>query len=177
MDPPPSTLSSSFMRTMLEVCLTIHAAYGQILLDLLNEVVALRANLVDARGASPPAPPFDESWLPFGNTSQKRKCIVIRGDEIGEMRYLFWCRLYFRGRYQLCFDDVLYMLRGDFYFLFFLCSCFIYFCVLVSQTMIHWLWFILWGYSWYMSFILCFVKTRNLFWFTCIFPHMRLWFV
>ena len=61
MDPPPSTLSFSFMRTMLEVCLTIHAAYGQILLDLLNEVVALRANLVDARGASPLTPPFDES--------------------------------------------------------------------------------------------------------------------
>ena len=53
---------------------------------------------------------------------------MIRGDEIGEVRYLFWCRLYFRGRYQLCFDDVLYMLRGDFYFLFFI---FIFFYVLV----------------------------------------------
>ena len=60
-DPPPSTSSSSSMRTMLETCLTVQAAHGQILLDLLNEVAALRVDLVDARGASPPAPPSDES--------------------------------------------------------------------------------------------------------------------
>ena len=60
-DPPPSTSSSSSMRTMLETCLTVQAAHGQILLDLLNEVAALRANLADARGVSPLAPPSDES--------------------------------------------------------------------------------------------------------------------
>ena len=55
---------------------------------------------------------------------------MIGGDEIGETRYFFWCRLYFRGRYELCFEDVLYMLRGDFFIFFmflfylFLCSCF-----------------------------------------------------
>ena len=43
-DPPPSTSSSSFMHTMLETCLTIQAAYRQILLDLINEVAALRAD-------------------------------------------------------------------------------------------------------------------------------------
>ena len=61
MDPSPSTSSSSFMRTMLEMCLTVQVAHGQILLDLLNEVAALRADLADARGASPPTPPSDES--------------------------------------------------------------------------------------------------------------------
>ena len=60
-DRPPFTSSSSSMRTMLETCLTVQAAHGQILLDLLNEVVALRAYLTDARGASPSAPPSDES--------------------------------------------------------------------------------------------------------------------
>ena len=60
-DPPPSTSPSSSMRTMLEKCLTVQGAHGQILLDLLNEVVTLRANLANARGASPPAPPSDES--------------------------------------------------------------------------------------------------------------------
>ena len=37
-DPPPSTSSSS---SMLETCLTIHVAHGQLLLDLLNVVTAL----------------------------------------------------------------------------------------------------------------------------------------
>ena len=59
MDPPPSTSSSLSMRTMLETCLTIQAAHGQILLDLLNEVAALRVDLADARCASPSAPPSD----------------------------------------------------------------------------------------------------------------------
>ena len=61
MDPPPSTSSSSSMHTLLETCLTVQVVHGQILLDLLNEVVALQANLVGARGAFPLAPPSDES--------------------------------------------------------------------------------------------------------------------
>ena len=60
-DPPPSTTSSSSMCTMLETCLIVQVAHRHILLDLLNEVAALRVDLVDARGASPPAPPSDES--------------------------------------------------------------------------------------------------------------------
>ena len=61
MDPPPFTSSSSFMRTMLKTCLIVQVTHGQILLDLLNEVAALRENLAHARGASPPGPPSDES--------------------------------------------------------------------------------------------------------------------
>ena len=60
-DPPPSTTSSSSMCTMLETCLTVQVAHGHILLDLLNQVAALRVDLADARGASPPAPHSDES--------------------------------------------------------------------------------------------------------------------
>ena len=40
-DPPLFTSSSSFMRTMLEMCLIVQAAHGQLLLDLLNEVTTL----------------------------------------------------------------------------------------------------------------------------------------
>ena len=41
--------------------MTTQATYGQILLDVLNKLHALRADLVDARGSTPPASPFDES--------------------------------------------------------------------------------------------------------------------
>ena len=59
-DPPPSTPTSSSITTMLEMCLTVQATYGQLLLDLLNEVAALQADLATTRGASPPAPPSDQ---------------------------------------------------------------------------------------------------------------------
>ena len=59
--PPSSTSSSLSMHTMLETCLTVQVTHGQILLDLPNEVTALRADLAHTRGASPPAPPSDES--------------------------------------------------------------------------------------------------------------------
>ena len=38
--------------------MTIQAAHGQILLDVLTELQALRADLAGARRSSPP-PPFD----------------------------------------------------------------------------------------------------------------------
>ena len=43
---------------MLDTIMTIQAAHGQILLDVLTELQALRADLVGARRSSPP-PPFD----------------------------------------------------------------------------------------------------------------------
>ena len=51
-DPPPSTLSNSSLHAMLDNILTIQALHGQILLDVLNEVAALRANLAHARGST-----------------------------------------------------------------------------------------------------------------------------
>ena len=61
MDPPPSTSSDSSLHAMLDTVLTIQTAHGQLLLDVLNEVVALRAEFAGARGSTPPAPPSDES--------------------------------------------------------------------------------------------------------------------
>ena len=61
MDPPPSTSSDSSLRAMLDNILTIQVAHRQILLDVLNEVAVLRADLVHARGSAPQAPHSDES--------------------------------------------------------------------------------------------------------------------
>ena len=61
MDPPPSTSSNSSLRAMLDNILTVQAVHGQILLDVLNEVAALRAYLADARGSTPSAPLSDKS--------------------------------------------------------------------------------------------------------------------
>ena len=61
LDPPPSTSSDSSLHAMLDTIMTVQAAHGQLLLDVLNELHALRADLVDARDSAPPAPPFDES--------------------------------------------------------------------------------------------------------------------
>ena len=60
-DPPPSTSSDSPLRAMLDYILTIQAAHGQILLDVLNKVAALQADFAHARGCTPRAPPSNES--------------------------------------------------------------------------------------------------------------------
>ena len=61
MDPPLSTSSDSSLRNMLDTVMTIQAKHGQLLLDALNELHALRANLANDRGSTPQGPPFDES--------------------------------------------------------------------------------------------------------------------
>jgi len=51
--------------------MTVQAAYGQLLVDMLIKLQALREDLVSIK-RSPAQPPFDdESQLPFGNSSQK----------------------------------------------------------------------------------------------------------
>ena len=44
----------------------------------------------------------------------------------------------------------------------------LFYCFLFHMWYVSY-WFILWGYSWYMSFIFYFVKSRIFFCFTCIF--------
>ena len=41
--------------------MTVHAAHGQILVDMLDELHALRADLVSLR-RSPSPPPFDDGF-------------------------------------------------------------------------------------------------------------------
>ena len=60
-DPLPSTSSDSSLRAMLDTVLTVQASHGQLLLDVLNDVAALRAELAIARGSTPPASPSKES--------------------------------------------------------------------------------------------------------------------
>ena len=57
--PPPSTSDDSDIRCMLEIAMTVQAAHGQILVDMLDELRALRAYLEHLRLSLPP-PPFDD---------------------------------------------------------------------------------------------------------------------
>ena len=73
--PPPTTSDDSNIRHMLDHVLTIQAAHGQILVDVLDEIRALRPELAQFRRSSLP-PPFDDGFLlPFGIPSQKRGSI------------------------------------------------------------------------------------------------------
>ena len=59
--PPPFTLNVFDIRYTLETVMTIQAAHGQLLVDLLDEIRALRADLEHFR-RSPPPPPFDDGF-------------------------------------------------------------------------------------------------------------------
>ena len=56
---PPSTSDDSNIRRMLETVMTVQAAHGQILVDLLDELRALRADLNHLRRLTP-SPLFDD---------------------------------------------------------------------------------------------------------------------
>ena len=57
--PPPITSDDSDIRRTLDHVLTVQAAHGQILADVLDEIRALRAELARFQRSSPP-PPFDD---------------------------------------------------------------------------------------------------------------------
>ena len=44
-DPPPSSLSDSSIRSMLDTVMTVQTAHGQLLVDVLTKLQALRADL------------------------------------------------------------------------------------------------------------------------------------
>ena len=58
-DPPPSSLSNASLRSMLDTIMIVQVAHGQILVDVLAELQALRVDLVSVQ-RSPPPPPFDD---------------------------------------------------------------------------------------------------------------------
>ena len=57
--PPPPTSDDSNIQRMLETVVTIQAAHGQILVDMFDELRALRADLEHLRRLPLP-PPFDD---------------------------------------------------------------------------------------------------------------------
>ena len=59
--PPPTTSEDSDIRRTLDHVLTIQATQGQILVDVLDEIRGLRADLARFRGSSSP-PPFDDGF-------------------------------------------------------------------------------------------------------------------
>ena len=59
--PPPTTSDDSDIRCTLDYVLTVQAAQGQILVDVLDEIRGLRADLARFQRSSPP-PPFDDGF-------------------------------------------------------------------------------------------------------------------
>ena len=59
--PPPSTSDDSSIRSMLDTIMTVQAAHGQLLVDVLTKLQALSAKLASIRRFSPPPPSNDES--------------------------------------------------------------------------------------------------------------------
>ena len=59
-EPLASSLGDTFIRSMLDSVMTVQAMHGQLLLDVLTELQALRADLVSTRGSTPQPPPFDD---------------------------------------------------------------------------------------------------------------------
>ena len=53
--PPPSTSDDSDIRRMLETIIIVQAAHGQLLVDMLDELRALREDLEHLR----PSPPHE----------------------------------------------------------------------------------------------------------------------
>ena len=58
---PPTTSDDSDIRRTLDHVLTVQAAQGQILVDILDEIRGLRADLARFRSSSSP-PPFDDGF-------------------------------------------------------------------------------------------------------------------
>ena len=59
--PPPTTSDDSDIRRTLGHVLTVQAAQGQVLVDILDEIRGLRADLARFRSSSSP-PPFDDGF-------------------------------------------------------------------------------------------------------------------
>ena len=58
-DPPPSTLDVASIHRTLDTVMTVQAAHGQLLVDVLTELHVLHAEFGSFR-KSPPPPPFDD---------------------------------------------------------------------------------------------------------------------
>ena len=59
--PPPTTSDDSDIRRTLDHVLTVQVAQGQVLVDILDEIRGLQANLARFRSSSSP-PPFDDGF-------------------------------------------------------------------------------------------------------------------
>ena len=59
--PPPTTSDVSNIQRTLDHVLTVQAAHGQILVDVLDEICALQAELAQFQRSTPP-PPFDDGF-------------------------------------------------------------------------------------------------------------------
>ena len=116
--PPPPALDVSRVRRTLDTIMTIQAAHGQLLVDVLTELQALHAILASLR-RSPPPPPFNDRWLSSGNSTQKegkREYIWIR-DFVDKGRFLLF-RSFGAFRLYLSASSCIYIFWLMLYFFF-----------------------------------------------------------
>ena len=110
--------------------MTVQAAHGQILVDMLDELRAFWANLAHLR-CSPSPPPFDDGfWLPFGIPSQKGGVHfdTCRWRYIVILCFLFHCSLIYIYELFMIYVFVLCFVKSRNYFCF---TCIFYTCVYV----------------------------------------------
>ena len=84
--PPPTTSDDSDIRRTLDHILTVQAAQGQILVDVLDEICGFRADLAWFRCSSPPPPRKKESVdseLAHGRVSKFYWWVAIRSRAWG----------------------------------------------------------------------------------------------
>ena len=84
--PPPTTSDDSDIRRTLDHILTFQAAQGQILVDVLDEILGLQADLAWFRRSSPPPPrkkEYVDSKLAHGRVSKFYWWVAIRSQAWG----------------------------------------------------------------------------------------------
>ena len=59
-EPPTSSSSDDSIQSMLDTIMTVQVAHGQLILDVLIELQALRVDLTSTRVSTSQPPPFDD---------------------------------------------------------------------------------------------------------------------
>ena len=96
--PPSTTLDDSDIRRTLDHVLTVQAAQGQILVDVLDEIHGLQADLARFQRSSPPSP-FDDGFnCPLAFRHKKGEYIVVLREHfvfvfLGESISFCWLEL------------------------------------------------------------------------------------
>ena len=153
---------------MLDHVLTVQVAHGQILVDVLNEIRRLRAELAQFRQSSLPPPFNDGFWLPFGIPSQKWGVHIRVLFSGGDFFFFFWSlepveiRLYLGASLCIYFFWLLMYSCWDYHFRGSYIYCFICFLFHFLLTFIHDV------FHWYLS-LFCVMWNQKLILFTCIF--------
>ena len=142
--------------------LTVQVAHGQILVDVLNEIRGLHAELAQFRQSSLPPPFDDEFWLPFGIPSQKGGAHLEFETLVEFFIFIFLFYFYFYFYFLELVEIRLYLGASLCIYLFG------FWCILVGL-------FILGGDTFIVSYVSCFIAYWLIF--VMLFIDICLYFV